>query len=104
MNLPALLFLLMLNSTALGNFGYSASDKAMLQALLQERKDRFEKYTNSLGEKTGIFGGKTKKDLQSSQKILVEIVRLDNQLISILNRQLDDKEFQKNRNNLSIAG
>ena len=95
MKKATVILLLLLATIAQGNATYSASDKQQMQLLLQERKDRFEKYSNSLGEKTGFFGGKSKKDLQSSQKILVEIVRLDNQLISILNRQLDFKDFQK---------
>lgn len=71
------------------------SDKEQINAILKERKDRFEGYTNSLQETSGFFGGKSKKDLKTSQKILVEIVRLDNRLISILNRQIDYKTFEK---------
>lgn len=73
----------------------SLSDKEQLKQLLQERKDRFDRYMSSLQEKSGWFGGKSKKDLLRSQEILVEIVRLDNRMISVLNRQLDYKNFEK---------
>jgi hypothetical protein len=67
--------------------------------LLKERKERFDIYTKSLENKSGIFGGKTKKDLKQSQLILVEIVRLDNEMISVLNRQIDFKSFEKTEMN-----
>jgi hypothetical protein len=75
------------------------TDKQQIQKILKERKDRFDGYMNSLQTKSGLFGGKTKNDLKESQKILVEIVRLDNRLISILNRQLDYKTFEKTEMN-----
>jgi ABC-type phosphate transport system auxiliary subunit len=75
------------------------TDKEQIAKILKERKDRFSGYMNSLQNKSGFFGGKTKKDLMESQKILVEIVRLDNRLISILNRQLDYKTFEKTEMN-----
>ena len=91
----ALLFLLLLISFSAKAGDSISSDKEQLQQLLQERKDRFDKYMNSLQNKSGWFGGKTKKDLLHSQEILVEIVRLDNRMISVLNRQIDYKNFEK---------
>lgn len=70
-------------------------DKEQLQLLLKERKQHFDGYMTSLNEKSGFFGGKSKKDLQKSQDILVEIVKLDNRVMSILSRQLDYKDFEK---------
>ena len=75
------------------------SDRERIQQLLKERNERFDIYTKSLENKSGIFGGKTKKDLQQSQLILVEIVRLDNDMISVLNRQIDFKSFEKTEMN-----
>jgi hypothetical protein len=79
------------------------SDKQLLFQILKERQDHFSAYTKSLDEATGIFGFKTKKDIQRSNAILIDIVKLDNRMIAVLNRELSYKDYEKtsmNYNNL----
>ena len=71
------------------------SDKELMMQILKERQDHFSDYTKSLDESTGIFGLKTKKDIQRSNSILIDIVKLDNRLIAVLNRELSYKDFEK---------
>lgn len=71
------------------------SDKQLLFQILKERQEKFSAYTKSLDESSGIFGMKTKKDLKNSNAILIEIVKLDNRLIAVLNRQLNYKDYEK---------
>lgn len=72
--------------------------------LLEERRARFGKFDESLKKKTGIFGLKTKKDMQASIDILESIVKTDNnifvetkKLIDFKDQQLSYKEFEKER-------
>jgi len=71
------------------------ADRQELMNLLQERKQKFDAYSASLEKRSGIFGGKTKKDMQRSNEVLTEIVRTDNRIISTLNRVADFKTFEK---------
>ena len=71
------------------------ADRQELQNLLQERKEKFDAYAASLEKRSGIFGGKTKNDMQRSNEVLTEIVRTDNRIISTLNRVADFKTFEK---------
>lgn len=73
----------------------ASSDRRLMMEILNERKQKFSSYTESLDDRTGIFGMKTKKDIERSRKILIDIVKLDNRLISVLNRRLDYKDFEK---------
>jgi hypothetical protein len=70
-------------------------EKVHLKELLDQRKERFSDYFNSIEKKSGIFGNKTKKDLTRSNDVLRDIVRTDNEIISVLNRALDYKSFEK---------
>jgi hypothetical protein len=72
----------------------ASSDRALIQQILKERKEKFSTYTESLDDATGWFGIKTKKDLKKSQSVLVEIVRLDNRLINVLNRREEFYKFE----------
>lgn len=72
--------------------------------LLEERRARFGKFDESLKKKTGIFGLKTKKDMQASIDILESIVKTDNnifvetkKLIDFKDQQLSYKEYEKER-------
>ncbi len=72
--------------------------------LLDERRARFGHFDESLKKKTGIFGLKTKKDMQASIDILNSIVQTDNhifvetkKLLDFKDQQLDYKEFEKER-------
>lgn len=66
-----------------------------LQNLLNERKEKFDAYTNSLEKRSGIFGGKSKADVQRSNEVLIDIVKTDNKIISTLNRVSDFRTFEK---------
>jgi hypothetical protein len=70
-------------------------EKEKLKQLINERKEKFDTYFSSIEKRSGIFGNKTKKDLLQSNKVLVEIVKTDNNIISVLNRALDFKSFEK---------
>jgi hypothetical protein len=62
---------------------------------LAERRSRFGQYENSLDKRTGIFGLKTKKDMQFSNDILRQIVLTDNDIFSELKILLDYKDLEK---------
>jgi len=59
-----------------------------LQHLLQIRKDRFQEYATAADQRTGIFGTKTKKDLEQSREILLQIVKTDNNILNALNQAI----------------
>jgi hypothetical protein len=73
---------------------YEAQRKKINQ-LLTERSSRFGQYEISLGKRTGIFGLKTKKDMQFSNDILRQIVLTDNDIFSELKILLDYKDLEK---------
>ena len=66
-----------------------------INQLLEERSAKFSQYDNSLSKRTGIFGLKTKRDMQASNDILTEIVLTDNNIFSELKILLDYKDFEK---------
>ena len=55
--------------------GYEAQ-RQKVNELLQQRSARFGQFDESLKQRTGIFGLKTKKDMQASIDILKQIVVL----------------------------
>lgn len=63
--------------------------------LLNDRKEKFEIYSQSLRQKSGLFGNRTKGDLKDSQRYLMEIVEADNKIMSTLNRMIILKNFEK---------
>jgi uncharacterized protein YeeX (DUF496 family) len=72
--------------------------------LLDDRTARFGKFDESLRKRTGIFGLKTKKDMQASIDILKEIVLTDNaifretkNLLAFKDQQLVYKDFEKSQ-------
>lgn len=72
--------------------------------LLDQRTARFGHFDESLKKRTGIFGLKTKKDMQASIDILETIVQTDNaifaetkKLLDFKDQMLDFKEFEKER-------
>lgn len=93
-----LLFVALLQSFAEGSSG----DRKELQGLLEERNQKFGTYTNSLTKHSGFFGNKTKKDILHSNEILIEIVRTDNRIISVLNRVVDFRNFEKTNMNYDL--
>ncbi|HEY1010607.1 MAG: hypothetical protein ACO1NS_05045 [Daejeonella sp.] len=66
-----------------------------INKLLDERSERFGQYDNSLTKRSGIFGLKTKRDMQASNDILTQIVLNDNQIFTELKILLDYKDFEK---------
>jgi len=65
--------------------------------LLANRSAKFGQYDQSLIKRTGIFGLKTKKDMQKSIDILTEIVKTDNNIFSELKILMDYKDFEKSQ-------
>lgn len=63
--------------------------------LLSERSQRFDQYNQSLQKKTGIFGLKTKKDMQASIDILKELVLTDNNIFKETKVLVDYKDMEK---------
>jgi hypothetical protein len=70
-------------------------EKAALQKLVEERETRFGEYARAAGSRSGFFGNKTKNDLRKQVEVLTEIVKTDNQIISLLKNFLDYKTFQR---------
>ena len=59
-------------------------------------------YDEQIHAAYGIFGNKTKKDLQQSNEILREVVRTDNDIINVLNRAVDFKTYEKVNLNYNV--
>lgn len=66
-----------------------------VNALLKERSKRFGDFDKSLQSKTGIFGLKTKKDMQASIDILEEIVLNDNRIFKETKALLEFKDIEQ---------
>jgi hypothetical protein len=66
-----------------------------IQRLVVERADRFNEYLESIKKRSGIFGNKTRRDLEQSNEVLISIVTTDNKIIDALNRIRDYKTFEK---------
>src|SRR4051794_10858748 len=66
----------------------SLSNISELEKLLKERKLRFDAYAESADQRSGIFGTKTKKDLEQSREILLQIVKTDNALLNALDHAI----------------
>lgn len=71
------------------------TQRKKINKLLDERSSKFGQYESSLGKRSGIFGLKTKKDMQFSNDILRQIVLTDNDIFSELKILLDYKDFEK---------
>ncbi len=66
-----------------------------VNSLLEQRSARFGQFDQSLKARTGIFGLKTKKDMQASIDILKEIVSTDNNIFKETKVLLDYKDMEK---------
>jgi hypothetical protein len=71
------------------------ADREELHKLLEERQKKFDAYSTSLRKRSGFFGGKTKADMQRSNAVLKDIIETDNRMISVLNRVVDFKVYEK---------
>jgi hypothetical protein len=69
--------------------------KERLMVLLKERSNKFDRYTESISQRSGIFGNQTKKDLRRVNEVLMEITQTDNVIFKELKRLLDYKDFEK---------
>ena len=77
-------------------------EREQLQNLLARRADRFSAYTVSIQQRSGIFGNKTKRDLEKSNEVLMAIVTLDNDLMDALKKSLDYKTFERTEENFNV--
>lgn len=97
MILLSLCFVFVLQSNLFAQSDTSAYEvqRNKINQLLEERSSRFGQYESSLGQRTGIFGLKTKRDMQFSNDILRQIVLTDNDIFSELKILLDYKDLEK---------
>lgn len=63
--------------------------------MLEQRKQKFGQYTQSLSQHTGIFGLQTKKDIRRSNDILMDIVKTDEDIFVQTKILLDYRAFQQ---------
>ena len=78
------------------------TDRKELHDLLDERKKKFDDYTLSIQKHSGIFGNKTKNDLNNTKEVLIDIVKTDNRIISNLYRVVDFRTFEKVNTNYDL--
>lgn len=95
-----LFFLVLLYLTLNSGFILASVDtggyyRQQLQQLLMERQQKFSSYSQSLEERSGIFGNKTKKDILRSNEVLINLVKTDNRIIDVLNRVVDFRNYEK---------
>jgi len=91
------LFLLLLSQKTLlaqDTLAYEVQ-RQRVNNLLNQRSARFGQFNKSLEARTGIFGFKTKKDMQASIDILKEIVATDNHIFKETKVLLDYKDMEK---------
>ncbi len=68
-----------------------------INEMLDSRVSKFGQFTESLDKKTGIFGFKTKKDMQKSMDILKQIIETDNSILKETKTLLDFKTYQQEK-------
>lgn len=78
-----------------GNDTEYEAQRLKVNELLTQRSARFGQFEQSLQQRTGIFGLKTKKDMQSSIDILKQIVLTDNDIFRETKELIDFKDFEK---------
>lgn len=66
-----------------------------INSMLDERRQKFGQYDQSLQMHTGIFGFQTKKDIRRSNDILMDIVQTDNEIFKQTKVLLDYRTFQQ---------
>lgn len=99
-----LLFVILLVTITLPAFCFQNSDSLAYQlqrhkinGMLDARVAKFGQFTESLNQKTGIFGFKTKKDMQKSMDILSQIIQTDNSILRETKVLLDFKTYQQDK-------
>ena len=68
-----------------------------INGMLNARSQKFGQYDQSLTSRTGIFGLKTKRDMQYSINILTEIIQTDNEILKETKTLLDYKNYQQEK-------
>ncbi len=71
--------------------------KNKINDMLSARSEKFGQFDQSLIQRTGIFGFKTKKDMQKSINILTEIIQTDNAILKETKTLLDYKNYQQEK-------
>ncbi|SFB81884.1 hypothetical protein SAMN05421747_101308 [Parapedobacter composti] len=89
-------FMLFAQQSSSDTSGYE-QQRRKVNELLAQRSARFGQFDESLKKRTGIFGLKTKKDMQASIDILKQIVLTDNDIFRETKALLDYKDFEKSK-------
>ena len=98
-----ILFNCLVFATALQIFAQGTTEERKdLHDLIEIRRSKFESYSHSLEQKSGIFGNKTKRDMQLSNEVLSEIVETDNRIISLLNHVVNFRSYEKVNNTYDL--
>src|SRR5581483_10221875 len=63
--------------------------------MLDQRRQKFGQYDESLKKHTGIFGLQTKKDIRRSNDILMDIARTDEAIFEQIKILLNYRTFQQ---------
>ncbi|MDO3625399.1 hypothetical protein [Mucilaginibacter sp. BT774] len=69
--------------------------RAKINQMLDQRRQKFGQYDQSLKMHTGIFGLQTKKDIRRSNDILMDIVKTDDDIFRELKILMDYRVFQQ---------
>jgi len=69
--------------------------RAKINQMLENRRQKFGQYDESLKKHTGIFGLQTKKDIRRSNDILMDIVKTDDDIFRELKILMDYRVFQQ---------
>jgi hypothetical protein len=77
------------------SLAYQAQRKK-INSMLAARKQKFDQYDQSLTRHTGIFGLQTKKDIKTSNDILMNIIKTDDDIFVQTKILLDYRTFQQN--------
>jgi hypothetical protein len=99
-----ILFLIVLSSISTSLFAFQNADsltyelqRNKINSMLNARSEKFGQYDQSLTSRTGIFGLKTKRDMQNSINILTEIIQTDNEILKETKTLLDYKNYQQEK-------
>ena len=69
--------------------------RTKINQMLEQRRQKFGQYDQSLKMHTGIFGLQTKKDIRRSNDILMDIVKTDDDIFRELKILMDYRVFQQ---------
>ncbi|MFI5136133.1 MAG: hypothetical protein ACHQD9_09795 [Chitinophagales bacterium] len=91
-----MIFLLLILSNGHELFAQDSLNNIIeLQQLLKQRKDQFDSYAVAADQRSGIFGNKTKKDLEKSREILLGMVKIDNKIMDKLGQTISTRGMAK---------